>query len=129
MSVRAEADEGPPIRENHPTLAEYTSREARCLIAQLCIKRIKKALGVDAVVSATGAVAEHLDVSIRTVQRWASGGYQGSDANIDELINLAYLVAPEEAAGILDEDLERHRLHVERVKARGGIPWTPGRRV
>jgi len=128
MSVREEDQEaGGRFRENHPTISEYISREARQTLVLLCLERINLMTGQEG--AATALLAEDLSVSPRTIQRWAAGGAQGSDKNIDKLINRAYQLDPEKTLKIIERDLERHRLHVERVKARGGIPWTPGRRV
>ena len=93
----------------HPTLAEYTSREARYRLVGLCLDKINEDKGRgDAV--ATKVLATHLYVSQRTVQRWASGGIQSCNVNADKLIELAYRLAPEPTDEALREDLERHRI-------------------
>jgi len=60
-------------------------------------------------VSPTKALASSLGVSRRTVQRWAKGGIQSCNSNAEEIIRLALLLVPREAAKILQEDLETHR--------------------
>ena len=92
----------------HPTLAEYTSREARYRLVQLCLDKINEDRGLgDA--AATKVLADQLYVSQRTVQRWARGGIQSCNVNADAIISLAQRLTPEAAARVLARDLERHR--------------------
>jgi len=99
-------------------LSEYTSRRARYKLVQACLDYYGE-LEEKSGVSPTKALASSLGVSQRTVQRWAKGGIQSCNPNAEEIIRLALLLVPREAARILQEDLETHRttLHAALVLA------------
>ena len=112
--------------DGHPTLAEYTSREARYRLVQLCLDRISEEQSRrGATVAATRVLATQLYVSQRTVQRWARGGIQSCNVNADAIISLAMRLAPEGAARVLARDLERHREELLIALPPGSLQETP----
>lgn len=104
----------------HKTLSEYTSREARYRLVQLCLDKINERnqrKQNDEI--ATLVLADQLYVSQRTVQRWAQGGIQSCNVNADAIINMALGLAQFDAAKILAKDLDRHRQELIMALPRG----------
>ena len=96
--------------EGFTTLAEYTSREARYRLVQVCLEEIQRTLTEEnSPDNASRILAASLNVSQRTIQRWASGGIQSCNGNADALIALALRHRPHKAAKILKRDLDNHR--------------------
>lgn len=96
----------------YTTLAEYTSREARFNLVQLCLDHLETQSQTSNV-AATKALADRLYVSQRTIQRWARGGIQSCNVNAEAIINVALGMNLEEAAKVLVKDLEEHRQQLE----------------
>jgi len=91
-----------------PNLSEYTSRQCRMTLAQLCLTA---AASADRGLSdPNGYIAGQLNVTKRTVRRWRGGGIQSCNVNADKLIELAYWLCPDETDTTLREDLELHRI-------------------
>ncbi|HUV34643.1 MAG TPA: hypothetical protein VMW22_06900 [Candidatus Desulfaltia sp.] len=97
--------------EGLATLAEYTSREARYRLVQICLEEIQGRLAEEekSPDEASKVLAARLMVSQRTIQRWASGGIQSCNGNADALIIQAIKSQPHKAAKILKRDLDTHR--------------------
>jgi len=91
-----------------PNLSEYTSRQCRMRLAQLCLEAVKDP-EMD-LPDPNGYIARQLEVTKRTVRRWRGGGIQSCNVNADKLIELAYRLAPEDTDQALREDLELHRI-------------------
>ena len=95
----------PPVL---PCLSEYTSRQCRMRLAQICLEAASSAdMGLS---DPSGYIAGQLTVTKRTVRRWRGGGIQSCNVNADKLIELAYRLAPEDTDAALREDLELHRV-------------------
>ena len=65
-------------------------------------KKRERAVGVAFV------LAGILGVSVKTVQRWLSGGVQSCNVNAEKLIQVALEYSPERTLELLEKDLERH---------------------
>jgi len=106
----------------HPTLAEYTSREARYRLVQLCLDKINEEQSRrQGDTAATKVLADRLYVSQRTVQRWARGGIQSCNVNADAIINVALGLDPFDTAKILARDLDHHRRELIMALPRGAL--------
>ena len=91
-----------------PNLSEYTSRQCRMKLAQVCLTAAASPdMGLS---DPNGYIAGQLNVTKRTVRRWKGGGIQSCNVNADKLIELAYRLAPEDTDQALREDLELHRI-------------------
>jgi hypothetical protein len=113
-----------PMAQKKPDLATHITRNARHQLVRLCLTSIryeyvdmpltrKKPRGRPP--SPENRLATTLNVSPRTVRRWASGqdAIQSSDTNATKLAELAYTYNPEETTRILQDDAERYRSTVE----------------
>ena len=91
-----------------PNLSEYTSRQCRMKLAQVCLTAAASPdMGLS---DPNGYIAGQLNVTKRTVRRWKGGGIQSCNVNADKLIELAYRLNPEDTDQVLREDLELHRI-------------------
>jgi len=113
-----------PMAQNSLDLATHITRDARHQLVRLCLASIryeyvdmpltrKKRRGRPP--SPENRLATTLNVSPRTVRRWASAqdAIQSSDTNATKLVELAYTYNPEETSRILRGDAERYRRTVE----------------
>jgi hypothetical protein len=122
-----------PLTDHHdkrttdktPPLGEHVSKEARHRLVGICLLSTRKEY---ADMPLTGnkrkrgrptthhtLLATRLNVSPRTVRRWASGrdAIQSSDTNAEKLTELAYTHSPQETTLILRNDAERYWRTVE----------------
>ena len=114
----------PMAHKERPDLATHITRDARHQLVRLCLTSIryeyvdmpltrKKTRGRPP--SPENRLATTLNVSPRTVRRWASGqdAIQSSDTNATKLVELAYTYNPKETTQILQGDAERYRRTIE----------------
>jgi transcriptional regulator with XRE-family HTH domain len=112
------------MAQKKPALATHITKDARHKLVRLCLTSIRYEY-VDMPLtrktrrgrppSPENRLANRLNVSTRTVRRWASGqdAIQSSDANAEKLAELAHTYNPEETTRILRVDAERYRRKVE----------------
>jgi len=103
-------------------LSEYTSRLCRLKLVEAAVGGIERELaekcarglsGIDKRTGGARVLAGILGVSVRSVQRWLSGGVQSCNVNAEKLIKVAVEYAPGRTADLLEEDMERHRFEFE----------------
>lgn len=107
------------MNEPRPSLTEYVSRDCRRALATICVK----AIGDDNPLSnnsPSSTLASKLGVTPRTINRWLSGGIQGSDTNIEHLIEETLQASPKGAEATLRHDLDAHRLAIEDLLHQAG---------
>jgi transcriptional regulator with XRE-family HTH domain len=112
-----------PMAQKKPDLATHITKHARHQLTRFCLASIRyeyadmpltrKKRGRPT--SPENHLATALNVSPRTVRRWASGkdAIQSSDTNAEKLAELAYSYNPEETTRILQDDAEQYRMTVE----------------
>jgi hypothetical protein len=107
------------MNEPNHSLTEYISRDCRRALTKICVK----AIGEDnplSPISPTATLANKLGVTPRTINRWLSGGIQGSDANIELLIEETLRTSPKDAEETLRNDLDAHKLAIEDLLHQAG---------
>jgi transcriptional regulator with XRE-family HTH domain len=107
------------MNETNTSLTEYISRDSRRTLAKICVK----AIGEDnplSPISPTATLANKLGVTPRTINRWLSGGIQGSDANIERLLEETLHTSPKNAEETLRNDLNAHRQAVDDLLHQAG---------
>jgi hypothetical protein len=126
------------------TLAEYVSRNCREKIVKAIYEEIRLRIGEqknmqrrkgespDRKFNVTRVMAHLLDVHIRTIQRWQSGGIQACDFNTERVLELGMKYCPDETEFYLQEDLSFHRQFFETIiygVRQGGVALPPPRVV
>ena len=107
-----------------PKLQEYVSKKCRRLLVSAIIQVIREELDKEKQMlrqqgvplgrqkgrwSACAYLAEALDVSTITIEKWLNDERRGNNTNIWKLIELGLKKAPDETIRLLEEDLENHR--------------------
>lgn len=107
-----------------PKLQEYVSRKCRRLLVNAITQVIREDLDEEKRMlrlqgtplgrqkgrwSACAHLAEALEVSTITIEKWLNDERRGNNENIWKLIELGLEKAPDETIGLLEEDLESHR--------------------
>lgn len=103
--------------ERYGDIAEYVSRPARMRLVELCIAAIQEQLDAEEEkqgrrgrpVAATSVLAERMNVSTRTVNRWRKDIFQAKNMNVKLLLATALDLDVEGMRKILREDFRRHR--------------------
>ena len=92
-------------------VGEYLSRWARWRLVSECVGALRKRRRVEGGVfrGVVGEFAGLVGVSGRTVERWLACGVQSCNVNAERIVEIAFVLCPVEAEGILREDLENHR--------------------
>ena len=107
-----------------PKLQEYVSKRCRHQLVKAIIPVIQGDLEEEKSVlrkkglplgrqkgrwSACAHLAEALEVSTMTIEKWLNDERRGNNANIWKLIELGLKKAPEDTIRLLEEDMENHR--------------------
>jgi len=107
-----------------PKLQEYVSRKCRRLLVNVITRVIREGLDKEKLMlrrqglplgrqkgrwSACSHLAEALEVSTITIEKWLNDERRGCNSNIWKLIELGLEKAPDETIRLLEEDLENHR--------------------
>ena len=107
-----------------PKLQEYVSKKCRRLLVNAITRIIREGLDKEKQMlrrqgvplgrqkdrwSACSHLAEALEVSTITIEKWLNDERRGNNDNIWKLIELGLETAPDETIRLLEEDLENHR--------------------
>ena len=107
----------PVIEIKHEGIAEYISRPARLRLVELCISAIEAQIAAEEDRAgkkyrgpgAASILADRLNTTKRTVNRWRGKIHQAKDINAKLLLSVAQGLNMEGMRKILIEDLARHR--------------------
>ena len=118
-----------PVPSTHtgvygPKLQEYVSKKCRRLLVNAITRTIREELEKEKQMlrrqgiplgrqkgrwSACAHLAEALEVSTITIEKWLNDERRGNNASIWKLIELGLEKAPDETIRLLEEDMENHR--------------------
>lgn len=101
----------------HEGIAEYVSRPARLRLVELCISAIEEQIAAEETrqgkkyrgPGAAMILADRLNTTKRTVNRWRRKDFQSRDLNVNLILSVAQGLDEEGMRRILIEDLARHR--------------------